>query len=174
MISNRKNAPIDRGEQVKYSIEELFVTYKTPIYQFVYRYCQDEQLCLDLVQDTFIKFHKYQVHFDEKKSSIKTYLFRIAYQLMINRLKKDNRMKKILPFLYMNNQHQEPLFENKLTVQAAIQQLPDKQRAVIILTYYHDLTQKDISEILEIPIGTVKSRLDASLKKLKVLLEDNE
>lgn len=156
------------------SMEELFITYNKPIYQFIYRYCQDEQLCLDLVQDTFIRFQKYRARFDEEKSSMKTYLFRMAYQLMINRLKRRNRMEKILPFLYMQTQQQPLTYEDKLTVQAAILQLPHEQRAVILLTYYHDMTQKEIAEILDIPIGTVKSRLHASLKKLKGLLEVNE
>ncbi len=155
-------------------MEKLFMTYKTPIYHFVYRYCQDEQLCLDLVQDTFIRFEKYQKQFDEEKSSIKTYLFRMAYQLMINRLKRRQRLEKILPFLYAESQRHTFSHEDKLTVQAAIRQLPDEQRAVIILTYYHDMTQKDISEILAIPIGTVKSRLHTSLGKLKIVLEVSE
>lgn len=93
---------------------------------------------------------------------------------MINRLKKRNRMKKILPFFYLQSQQQSLSYEDKLTVQAVIQQLPSEQRAVILLTYYHDLKQKDISEILGVPVGTVKSRLHASLKKLKKLLEVNE
>src|SRR5699024_2962410 len=86
------------GKQEEHSIENLFITYKTPIYKFVYRYCQDEQLSTDIVQDTFVRFHKYQKHFDENKSSIKTYLFRMAYQLMINRLKRRSRMKKYCLF----------------------------------------------------------------------------
>lgn len=174
MSSSKEASSADMEKRDELSMEELFVAYKTPVYQFLYRYCQDEQLCFDLVQDTFVRFHKYQGHFDEKKSSIKTYLFRMAYQLMINRLKKRRRMKKILPFLYVQSQQQSFSHEDRLTVQAAIQQLPDEQRAVILLTYYHDLTQKDISEVLEIPVGTVKSRLHVSLKKLKELLEVNE
>ncbi|WP_239984526.1 RNA polymerase sigma factor [Lentibacillus sediminis] len=174
MSSSKEAVSADMEKRNELLMEELFVAYRTPIYQFLYRYCQDEQLCFDLVQDTFVRFHKYQDHFDENKSSIKTYLFRMAYQLMINRIKKRSRMKKILPFLYVQSQQQSFPHEDKLTVQAAIQQLPDEQRAVILLTYYHDLSQKDISEILEIPVGTVKSRLHASLKKLKELLEVNK
>lgn len=166
MSLNNKDVSID--------IEELFITYKKPIYQFIYRYCQDEQLCLDLVQDTFIRFQKYQKHFNEEKSSIKTYLFRMAYQLMINRLKRRSRLEKILPFLYVQSQQHTLAHEDKITVQSAILQLPDEQRAVILLTYYHDMTQKDISEVLDIPIGTVKSRLHTSLRKLKGLLEVRE
>ncbi|MBT2691747.1 RNA polymerase sigma factor [Bacillus sp. ISL-55] len=172
MSLNNKEITSSAGEnQEQLSIEDLFVTYKTPIYQFVYRYCQDVQLSMDIVQDTFVRFHKYQVQFDENKSSLKTYLFRMAYQIMANRLKRRNSMKKLFPFLYQQNHQLELSLEDKLSIQAAIQQLPDEQRAVILLTYYHDLPQKEISKILEIPIGTVKSRLHASLKKLKVLLE---
>ncbi|WP_042464171.1 RNA polymerase sigma factor [Neobacillus dielmonensis] len=173
MNSNSEKASDVVENQVEYSIEELFITYKAPIYQFVYRYCQDEQLSIDLVQDTFEKFHRYQAQFDSQKSSLKTYLFRIAYQLMINRLKRRSRMNKLLPFLYNQNHKTQISHDEILSIQAALQQLPDEQRSVILLYYYHDLSQKEISNILEIPIGTVKSRLHVSLKKLKGLLEEN-
>lgn len=154
-----------------YSLEELFITYKTPIYQFIYRYCQDEQLSMDLVQDTFIRFIKYKHQFDASKSSIKTYLFRMAYQLMVNKLKRRKRWRKVLPFLYVQDEKQPILSEDKLSVQQAIMELPDGERAVILLTYYHDLKQKEISEVLDIPLGTVKSRLHSALKKLRNRLE---
>ncbi len=93
---------------------------------------------------------------------------------MINRLNKRNRMKKLLPFLFIQNQTDNVSTAERLTIQAAIQQLPSEQRAVILLTYYHDLTQKDISEILGIPLGTVKSRLHVSLTKLREMLEVGE
>lgn len=164
---------LNKAEQEEqYSLEELFVSYKTPIYLFIYRYCEEEQLSIDIVQDTFLRFHKYQHQFDARKSSIKTYLFRMAYQLMINRLNKRQRWKKLLPFLYQQEaQHESMSSIDKLTIQEAIKQLPEHQRAIILLTYYHDLSQKEIAKILEIPIGTVKSRLHASLKRLKELLE---
>lgn len=173
-MSLNKDVLSDMKKSEEYAIEELFVTYKTPIYQFVYRYCQDEQMSLDLVQDTFIRFTKYQKNFDEQKSSMKTYLFKMAYQLMVNRLNRQNRLKKILPFLYIQNQTQRISTEDKLTIQEAVRRLSDEQRAVVLLTYFHDLKQREISEILGIPVGTVKSRLHAALRKLSVLLEVEE
>jgi len=160
--------------QMNASIEDLFVDYKVPIYQFVYRYCQDEQLSHDIVQDTFIRFLKYQERYDDKKSSVKTYLFRKAYQLMINRLKRQSRFRRLLPFLYQQYRQPELPHEDKLTIQESLLKLPDKQRAVILLTYYHDQSQKEISKILAIPVGTVKSRLHAALKRLKFLMEGIE
>ena len=174
MSLNKDMESLDVEKPKEYSIEKLFVAYKTPIYQFVYRYCQDEQLSIDIVQDTFVRFHKYEGQFDENKSSIKTYLFRMSYQLLVNRLKRRGRMKKLLPFLYQQEQAHGLSQDEKLTVQAAIQQLSNEQRAVILLTYYHDMTQREIAKILKIPIGTVKSRLHFSLKKLKDLLEVKE
>lgn len=174
MNLNKETTSMVEEKREGYSLEELFVTYKTPIYQFVFRYCQDKQLSADIVQDTFVRFHKYQAQFDDQKSNIKTYLFRMAYQIMINRLKKRSRMKKLLPFLYQQHERESISHEDKITIQQAIEQLPDKQRAVILLTYYHDLDQKETAEILEIRIGTVKSRLHASLKTLKGLLEGIE
>ncbi|OAH59640.1 hypothetical protein AWH48_00610 [Domibacillus aminovorans] len=54
-----------------------------------------------------------------------------------------------------------------MTIQEAVAKLPDIQRAVILLFYYHDMTQKDMAEILDIPIGTVKSRLHKAIQRLK-------
>ncbi|MGM8216438.1 RNA polymerase sigma factor [Bacillaceae bacterium W0354] len=171
MNSNKKTLS---NSGIDYTIEELFEAYKIPIYQFIYRYCQDEQLSIDIVQDTFIRYQKYEMKFDQSKSSIKTYLFRMAYQILINRLKRRSRMKKLLPFLYQDSTQEKLPLEDKLSVREAIKELSDEQRAVIILTYYQDLTQKEIADILEIPLGTVKSRLHASLKILKKKLEVKE
>jgi RNA polymerase sigma-70 factor (ECF subfamily) len=171
-LNHNEQLPEDAKKEM--SLETIFILYKAPIYQFVYRYCQDEQLSIDIVQDTFVRFHKYQSRFDENKASLKTYIFGMAYQEMMNRLKRRNRLKKLLPYLYHRNDQPEIAIEDKLSIQAAVQQLPNEQRAVILLTYYHDLTQKDISKVLEIPVGTVKSRLHSSLKKLKILLEVKE
>ncbi len=152
-------------------VEELFTTYHQQIYQFIYRYTQDEALSYDIVQDTFIKFQKYANDYDSTKSHIRTFLFRIAYQLTMTKLKRRNKFKKLLPFLYEQNQEEPVSLEEKITIRTTLQQLPPEQRAVIIFTYYHDLSQKEIAAILQIPIGTVKSRLHSSLKKLKDLLE---
>lgn len=60
---------------------------------------------------------------------------------------------------------------DRIVVRDAVTKLPGIQRAVIILFYYHDVPQRDIATILEIPKGTVKSRLHAAIQKLKQELE---
>ena len=51
-------------------------------------------------------------------------------------------------------------------------QLPVEQREVVILRYYHDLRETDVGEILGIPIGTVKSRMNTAMKKLSEIVEN--
>ncbi|WP_058308192.1 RNA polymerase sigma factor [Gracilibacillus massiliensis] len=158
------------------NLEDLFNTYHQQIYHFIFRYTQDENMSYDIVQDTFIKYQKYQAQFDASKSHIRTFLFRIAYQITMNKLKRQNKLQKLLPFLYETKQESSISLEEKITIKAALLKLPLEQRSVIIFYYYHDFSQKEIAEILQIPLGTVKSRLHAALGKLKKILEvaDNE
>ncbi len=62
--------------------------------------------------------------------------------------------------------------EETLVIQQAIANLPDKQRAVILLAYYEDLPLEEIALILNIPTGTVKSRLHNAIKALKLELKE--
>ena len=91
---------------------------------------------------------------------------------MINKL---NRRKSGVRFCrFSADPGKEFSHEDRLTVREAILKVPEEQRAVLILSYYHDMQQKEIAEILNIPIGTVKSRLHNGIKKLKQLLEVDE
>ncbi|MBZ6024972.1 sigma-70 family RNA polymerase sigma factor [Bacillus cereus] len=149
--------------------ERLYILIKPALYTFLYRFNRDEQLSIDLVQDTFLTLERKKHMYEIEKGKIKTYLFQIGYRLMINKLNRRKKWRTLLPFLV-------PIFshEDRLTVREAILKVPEEQRAVLILSYYHDMQQKEIAEILNIPIGTVKSRLHNGIKKLKQLLEVDE
>lgn len=160
-----------KGE--KEALEVIYNVYKAPLYQFIFRYTNNEQLSINLVQDTFEKLQRKFHQFDPEKGKFKTYLFQIAYNTMMTRLRRQNLFRTLLPILAEQPTHHENSDE-KLTVQTAIQSLPEDLRAIVLLTYYHDLTQKEISTILHIPVGTVKSKLHRALKKLREELEVNE
>ena len=153
------------------SLEDIYLIYKAPLYRFVYRYTSDRQLSIDTVQDTFEKFYKKRHHYDAKKGSVKTYLFQIAYNTMATKMKRRQKFRALLPFLAADQPSYSISLEEKISVQDAIQSLPEDQRVVVLLTYYHDLTQRGTARVLGIPVGTVKSRLHHALKKLKIDLE---
>lgn len=166
MSSNRETR-LEDGSLV--TIESLYEAYREPLYRFVFRYTGDQQLSIDVVQDTFEKLIKSQ-RYSPEKGKFKTYIFQIAYNTMATKLKRRKKFWSLLPFL-ASETISDISMEEKLSVQKAVQQLPEGQRAVILLTYYHGLTQKETAEVLGIPAGTVKSRQHHAMKNLKEDLE---
>jgi RNA polymerase sigma-70 factor, ECF subfamily len=154
----------------KSALDSLYQMMKQPLYSFIFRYTRDEQFSIDIVQDTFMKLQDHKERFDPEKGRLKSYLFQIAYRLMINKLNRRKRMRSLLPFLVP-----QPKAEmhgiDRMTVRDAVSKLPDIDRAVVLLFYYHDASQAEIAHILEIPLGTVKSRLHRAMKQLKIELE---
>ncbi|MEO4053086.1 RNA polymerase sigma factor [Solibacillus sp. CAU 1738] len=142
------------------------------LYCFLFRYTREEQLSMDIVHDTFERLQKTLHSYDVEKGTVKSYLFQIAYRLLINKLNRRKKWHSFLPFLVPTSNTQFSTDE-KLAVQEAIAKLPEKQRGVILLTYYHDLPQEDIAQILSIPIGTVKSRLYNAIQFLKNELKED-
>ncbi|WP_156323938.1 RNA polymerase sigma factor [Bacillus sp. JCM 19034] len=148
------------------AFEGIYSILKPTLYSFIFRYTRDEQLSIDIVQDSFVRLQQRRYDFDRRKGTLKPYLFQIAYRLMVNKLNRRKKLQALLPFL-------TPLTKgfiditDRLTIREAVAKLPEIQRAVILLYYYHDLTQEDISNILQIPIGTVKSRLHNAIGRLK-------
>ncbi|WP_245890045.1 RNA polymerase sigma factor [Rummeliibacillus pycnus] len=143
-----------------------------PLYCFLFRYTCEEQLSIDIVHDTFERLHKVKSDYKRQKGTVKSYVFQIAYRLLINKLNRRKKWRTLLPFLVPSSVISYSSDE-KLVIQQPITSLPEKQKAVILLTYYHDLTQEEIAQILSVPIGTVKSRLHHAMKTLKEELRED-
>uniref|UniRef100_UPI00403F9A27 RNA polymerase sigma factor n=1 Tax=Oceanobacillus sp. FSL K6-3682 TaxID=2921503 RepID=UPI00403F9A27 len=151
---------------------ELYTILHQPLYCFLYRYTQEEQLSVDIVHDTFEILQIKKHTFNPDKGTVKAYLFQIAYRLLINKLNRRKKWRSLLPFLVPQADHSISMDE-KMWIQQAIAALPDKQRAIILLVYYEDLPQNEIASILDIPIGTVKSRLHKAMSTLKHDLKED-
>ncbi|WP_066188999.1 RNA polymerase sigma factor [Gracilibacillus timonensis] len=150
---------------------ELYERLHEPLYCFLYRYTHEEQLSVDIVHDTFERLQKHKQAFDHDKGTVKSYLFQVAYRLLINKLNRRKKWLSLLPFL-VPIPNKEMDVDEKILIQQSIAELPDKQRAVILLVYYEDLPQKEVAQILNIPEGTVKSRLHQAIQSLKEGIEE--
>ncbi|WP_156153406.1 RNA polymerase sigma factor [Domibacillus robiginosus] len=154
----------------KEALEKLYGRLKQPLYSFIFRYTRDEQLSIDIVQDTFMKLQDHKQNYAPEKGKLKSYLFQIAYRLMVTKLNRRKKFQSLLPFL-VPRAKEESQHINRMTVRDAVAKLPDIERAVVLLFYYHDMPQKEIARILDIPAGTVKSRLHRAIRQLKKELE---
>ncbi|MBT3337684.1 MAG: sigma-70 family RNA polymerase sigma factor [Anaerolineae bacterium] len=151
---------------------ELIRVHAQGVQSVVYRMCGNQQLAEDAAQETFIqawlKLPSYR-----PKSSLRNWLYRIAVNTAIDMLRKE---KRIIPNTIddLNLVDKRPTPERSLVsaerseiVRDTIIALPDTSRAVLILREYEDLSYREIADTLDIPLGTVMSRLSYARKLLK-------
>ncbi len=153
----------------KEALNEIVDMYYDEIYRFLYRRMGNKAAAEDVTQDTFIKFIKNLPYYKEK-NKLKSFLFTIAINTSNDYFR---RYKQELFFLTLDNIGEE-ITEDKtlqkedaLIVREAVLSLPDIQRDVIILRFYHDLKIKEIASVQKVPVPTVKTRLRRALKALK-------
>ena len=151
----------------------LYEALSPSLYAFVFRYTREEPFSLDIVHDAFEQLCKAKNDYDVRKGTVKSYVFQIAYRQMVNKLNRRKRLRRFLPFLVPQREYNFS-YEEKTVVQEAISKLSEKHRAVILLTYYENLTQQEIAQVLQIEVGTVKSRLHRAKQQLKRWLEEDE
>lgn len=166
------------------AFQDLVEMYKIPVYNICLRMVSIPQEAEDLAQETFIRAY---INIDTYETCRKfsTWLFRIATNLSIDYLRKkkpdtslDAEISGTDGFtLGQQVAAQDPLPEQQLVtletqvfVQEAIMELPIKYRSAIILKYIQDLSLKEMSEILEIPVPTVKTRIHRGREQLKQVL----
>jgi RNA polymerase sigma-70 factor (ECF subfamily) len=142
----------------------------------IYRMCGNMQIAEDAAQETFIQAWL-RLSSYRPQASLRNWLYRIAVNTAIDMLRKE---KRILPGAVeeMNLRDAEPGPEVLVTniqrteaVQAAVLGLPDASRAVLVLREFESLSYQEIAEALEIPVGTVMSRLNYARKILREKLE---
>lgn len=155
-----------------YSFEELVSRYKKTVYYLTYRMVHDHEDASDLSQETFLKAYQGLKKF-KRQSSFHTWLYRITVNLCINYLrKKQSRQfveldEKTSIIEYPDILNQLELEELQGRVSDAVNLLPEKQRAAIILRIYHGLSHKEISDILGCSVGTVKANYFHAIRNLR-------
>ena len=169
LITRAKN-----GEQSAFS--ELVCIHADGVRNAVYRLYGDTRLAEDAAQETFIRAW---LHFASYRpqTSLRNWLYRIAVNAATDMLRKE---KRILLHAFEDLSLKDPqpgpeaLFsqeERATLVQKAVLSLPDACRAVLVLREYEGLSYQEIADALEIPVGTVMSRLNYARKLLKEKLE---
>jgi RNA polymerase sigma factor (sigma-70 family) len=132
-----------------------------------------DELARDISQEVFLRAYRALRRF-EKKSSFKTWIYRIAYNTSMNHLKNmDNKT------VSLDDSAGEIKIENnaphhaRYALRKLIDKLSPELKAVIIFHYYDDLKYEEIAEILNCPIGTIKVRLFRAKHELKKLWENH-
>lgn len=158
------------------AFSELVRLHAQGVTNVIYRMCGDTQLAEDAAQETFIRAWL-NLSTYRPQTPLRNWLYRIAVNAATDMLRKERR---ILPDdiedLHLTDGH--PALETLVSqherttwVQRAILSLPDASRAVLVLREYEGLSYHEISATLDIPVGTVMSRLNYARNLLKAKLE---
>ena len=130
----------------------------------------------DLTQQTFLRLYRYRDRY-EPTAKVSTFLFLMARQVWIDELRKRNRRKKLVESLakekagdVARSAADEVAATGTTDLQQALATLPENMRIVIELGVYQELPYSEIAKILDIPEGTVKSRMFNALAQLRRVL----
>lgn len=158
----------------------LVLRYQRMVFFFLGKFLFQTQLLEDLAQETFLRAYRNIADFDvEKGASFSTWLITIARNLAINEKARKKRRRE-QPGRSMEEaqdlfaQSPQDILEKRnlySKVQNAINRLPEKFHAVLVLSYLGELSLEEIAQIEECPIGTVKSRVFRGKKILRQILE---
>jgi len=170
---------IIQGSQA--AMEVLVNKHYKSVFAYLYRKTGDYHTAFDITQDVFIKMIKGLKHYNGV-GKFTNWLFKIASNSCLDH-DRSSKAKGINRQIELDDQLRDEhanvwnLLEKKFArkrIQQAIGSLPEDQREVVILKYYHDLRIKDIAEITLSKESTVKSRMRRGLARLRTLLEGDE
>ena len=163
---------------------ELVRRYRDRLMTFVFRFLGDMELSEDIVQDTMIKLYTHK-HYYKEIAKFSTWIYTIAGNLAKTELRKRKR-RKVTLLSQMNTDDRkyeipstelqsEDIVQGEYIeryIQKAILQLPLHFRTVVILRDIQELSYEEISKIVNVPLGTVKSRINRARLQLQQTLKD--
>ena len=163
---------------------ELVNRYKDKLTNFVFYFLKDEEHSEDIVQETFIRLYE-KKHYYKEIAKFSTWIYTIARNLANTELRKKSKTK--IMYLSQMNNHKKDYdlkssdpdlnmnIENEFLmkkIHASIDKLPENYKSVIILRDIQGLDYGQISNIVGVPLGTVKSRINRARLQLQVDLMD--
>jgi RNA polymerase sigma-70 factor (ECF subfamily) len=158
--------------------------YERELYNYLRRYLGDATLAEDVFQNTFLQLHV-KLDLYEKGRLVRPWLYTIATHQAIDALRKAGRHRTVSLDAQAPSQNEQantfaellegpatdPLegleaAERRQWVRDTLDRLPEYMKSVVVLVYYQGLKYREVADVLDIPVGTVKSRLHAAIAKL--------
>lgn len=154
---------------------ELHSRYANLVYSVAYRVLNDSMSAEEVTQDAFMRLWNKSYTYDPEKGRFTTWLLTVTRRLAIDLIRQRQRREPKSGMLFMD---EDPsLWENMLTAEgggdlrrtlrSVMDELPIEQRELIELVYFYGMSHSDLAETLDIPLGTVKTRIRLGMQKLR-------
>jgi RNA polymerase sigma-70 factor (ECF subfamily) len=163
------------------ALDALMLRWQRPLHAFLYRHLLNDADALDLSQETFVRIHQNRAHY-RTGSRFSTWMFQIALNLARDHARKRTRRRtdslegappELIAGLSGNEIPPDVAArraEETAAVRAALEELPEELRAIIVLFEYQNLTHAEIGEVMGMSTKSVESRLYRARDKLRARL----
>lgn len=162
-----------RGDRQAFG--ELVARYRDGVVNVIYRMCGDAELAEDAAQEAFIRAWQHLPKY-RPDAPFRNWVYRIATNAALDTLRREREMSNVddMPITARTPGPEAVIEQNERAalVQRAVLALPEASRVVLILREYEGLTYQEIADMVQIPIGTVMSRLNYARTRLRDMLKE--
>ncbi len=157
---------------------ELFGYYAPRVKSYLLRLGADNGQAEEIAQDVMVTVWRKAALFDRRQASVSTWIFRVARNRRIDVFRRNKRPDldpeetMILPAGVEAPDARVEAMETETRVREAMKDLPEEQLALLRLAFYEGLSHREIADRLDVPLGTVKSRIRLAFGKMKAKLSD--
>ena len=164
-------------QRTESAFQYLYDNYSGALYQIIFNIVGEEEQSADVLQDVFVKIWKQIDQYDESKGRLFTWMLNISRNASIDMIRSK---------AFRNQQKNQDLEESvygeaggtEIAIDAIglrkfVAELKPELRQLIELAYFQGFTQEDISKTLNIPLGTVKTRIRSGLQQLRAIMQKN-
>lgn len=180
IFDTQLNNPASNTEQLIQSVRggdqrafaTLYDNYSASLYGVVCQIVKSDAIAEDVMQDAFVNIWKKFQTYDPAKGSIFTWMLNISRNKAIDSLRKSKRMGEVeiqddVANVGIADTRSTQLNENTIGVREMMNKLPPEQQVILDYIYFQGYTQQEVSDELDVPLGTVKSRVRIAMRELK-------
>ncbi len=164
---------------INYGFNLLMDKYQEKVYWVIRRMVIEHEVADDVAQETFVKVWK-NIESFKGDSKLYTWIYRIATNEALNHLRKKKR-RFFLPIGDVEHELRSSLDADvyytgddiQLKLQKALLKLPEKQRLVFNMKYFEEMKFKDIAEVMEVSVGSLKAQYHHAVKKIEKFIKED-
>lgn len=155
------------------AFEYLYLNYRGSLYNIILQLIPNKEIASDVLQEVFVTVWQQIDKYDENKGRLFTWLVRLTRNMAINKLrskvyKSESKNESLDNYVVtIENNYPDTENINRIGLRKQVHQLKQEYKNVIELSFYNGFTQEEIADSLNIPIGTVKTRLRNALIELR-------
>ena len=153
----------------------IYQHYSSILLNVIQRVVKYEDVAKDVLQEALLKIWRNSNNFDPHKGSLFTWLVRVCRNAAIDKtrsrdFKHRQKSDQALDLVFVSDRYGNEADIESYAVRQLINQLPEKQRALISMSFFEGYSHPEISERLSMPLGTVKTRIRMALKNLRAIV----